>query len=65
MNKNSPKFINKFILLGELSALRQVKKDITEAKKGLECGMSFESFNDFQPGDVIQSIQTIETKQKL
>ncbi|KAI8880485.1 translation initiation factor IF-2 [Backusella circina FSU 941] len=50
---------------GELSALRQVKKDISEAKKGLECGMSFEGFNDFQPGDVIQSIQTIETKQKL
>ncbi|GAN02585.1 initiation factor 2 [Mucor ambiguus] len=50
---------------GELNALRQVKKDIQEAKKGLECGMSFEGFNDFQPGDIIQSVQTIETKQKL
>ncbi|KAI7858938.1 hypothetical protein BDC45DRAFT_457087 [Circinella umbellata] len=50
---------------GELDALRQVKKDITEAKKGLECGMSFEGFTDFKAGDVIQSIQTIETKQKL
>ncbi|KAI9485237.1 MAG: translation initiation factor IF-2 [Benjaminiella poitrasii] len=50
---------------GELSALRQVKKDISEAKKGLECGMSFEGFNDFQPGDIIQSIKTVETKQKL
>ncbi|KAI8379190.1 uncharacterized protein BYT42DRAFT_567894 [Radiomyces spectabilis] len=50
---------------GELSALRQVKKDLTEAKKGLECGISFEGYNDFQPGDTIQSIQTIETKQHL
>lgn len=50
---------------GELSELRQVKKDITEAKKGLECGMSFEGFTDFKAGDVIQSVQTIETKQKL
>ncbi|CAO3634405.1 unnamed protein product [Mucor fragilis] len=50
---------------GELNALRQVKKDIQEAKKGLECGMSFEGFNDFQPGDIVQSVQTIETKQKL
>ncbi|KAI8641717.1 translation initiation factor IF-2 [Parasitella parasitica] len=50
---------------GELDALRQVKKDIQEAKKGLECGMSFEGFNDFKPGDIIQSVQTIETKQKL
>ncbi|KAI9494750.1 hypothetical protein BDB00DRAFT_816915 [Zychaea mexicana] len=50
---------------GELDALRQVKKDIMEAKKGLECGMSFEGFTDFKDGDVVQSIQTIETKQKL
>ncbi|KAG2236876.1 translation initiation factor IF-2 [Thamnidium elegans] len=50
---------------GELSELRQVKKDITEAKKGLECGMSFEGFTDFKAGDIIQSVQTIETKQKL
>lgn len=55
----------KFPFIGELNALRQVKKDIQEAKKGLECGMSFEGFNDFQPGDIIQSVQTIETKQKL
>ncbi|CDH51527.1 translation initiation factor if-2 [Lichtheimia corymbifera JMRC:FSU:9682] len=50
---------------GELDALRQVKKDIMEAKKGLECGMSFEGFTGFKVGDVIQSIQTIETKQRL
>lgn len=36
-----------------------------EAKKGLECGISFDGFNEFKPGDIIQSIETIETKQKL
>lgn len=36
-----------------------------EAKKGLECGMSFEGFDGFQANDVIQSVETIETKQKL
>ncbi|ORX62468.1 translation initiation factor IF-2 [Hesseltinella vesiculosa] len=50
---------------GQLDTLRQVKKDINEAKKGLECGMAFEGFTDFQPGDIIQQIQTIETRQKL
>lgn len=50
---------------GELSELRQVKKDIVEAKKGLECGISFEGFTDFRAGDIIQSIQTVKTKQKL
>ncbi|KAI8581200.1 hypothetical protein K450DRAFT_233592 [Umbelopsis ramanniana AG] len=46
---------------GELDTLKQVKKDISEAKKGLECGMAFEGFTDFKEGDIIQSIQTIET----
>ncbi|KAL0079826.1 translation initiation factor IF-2 [Phycomyces blakesleeanus] len=50
---------------GELDQLRQVKKDIAEAKKGLECGMSFEGFKEFQAGDIIQCIQAIETKQRL
>lgn len=63
-NREKPHHI-KFPFLGDLNALRQVKKDIQEAKKGLECGMSFEGFNDFKPGDIIQSVQTIETKQKL
>jgi translation initiation factor IF-2 len=44
-----------------LDTLKQVKKDISEAKKGLECGMAFEGFTDFREGDIIQSIQTIET----
>jgi translation initiation factor IF-2 len=67
VNFNFSKFYLFFFsrALGELSELRQVKKDITEAKKGLECGMSFEGFNAFKAGDVIQSVQTIETKQKL
>lgn len=55
----------KILWEGPLEALRQVKKDITEAKKGLECGMSFEGFKKFKAGDVIQSIQNIETKQRL
>jgi translation initiation factor IF-2 len=46
---------------GDLDTLKQVKKDISEAKKGLECGMAFEGFTDFKEGDIIQSIQTIET----
>ncbi|KAI8970327.1 hypothetical protein BDF20DRAFT_890619 [Mycotypha africana] len=68
INKNNRVRIvrnKKTIWEGQLNALRQVKKDIAEAKKGLECGISFEGFNDFQPGDVIQSLTTVETKQKL
>ena len=52
-------------LLGQLDELRQVKKEISEAKKGLECGMSFEGYDDFKVGDVIQCIETVETRQQL
>ncbi|RUP45884.1 hypothetical protein BC936DRAFT_147621 [Jimgerdemannia flammicorona] len=52
---------HKQIWEGELETLRQVKKDIMEAKKGLECGMSFNDFYDFKEGDVIQSVVTVTT----
>ncbi|KAJ3111444.1 hypothetical protein HK098_000192, partial [Nowakowskiella sp. JEL0407] len=40
---------------GSLKTFRHVKKDITEAVKGAECGMAFEKFGGFQPGDKVQS----------
>ncbi|KAF9578907.1 hypothetical protein BGW38_005074, partial [Lunasporangiospora selenospora] len=50
---------------GRLSALKRVKEDIQEAKKGTECGMEFEGFEDFREGDVIQSIKKMEVLRKL
>ncbi|KAF9972253.1 hypothetical protein BGZ73_004657 [Actinomortierella ambigua] len=50
---------------GPLSALKRVKEDIQEAKKGTECGMEFAGFEDLKEGDVIQSIKKIEVLRKL
>ncbi|KAF8986021.1 hypothetical protein BGZ46_010438 [Entomortierella lignicola] len=50
---------------GHLSTLKRVKEDIQEAKKGTECGMEFEGFQDFKEGDVIQSIKKVEVLRKL
>ncbi|KAG0246025.1 hypothetical protein BGX31_004904 [Mortierella sp. GBA43] len=50
---------------GRLATLKRVKEDIQEAKKGTECGMEFEGFQDFKEGDVIQSIKKIEVLRKL
>ncbi len=36
-----------------------------EAKKGGECGMGFEDWNDFQVGDQIQAYETKEEKRHL
>ncbi|TDL27302.1 initiation factor 2 [Rickenella mellea] len=50
---------------GVLQTLRLFKKDVTEVKKGNECGMSFDSFEDLREGDLIQTYQTIEKPGKL
>ncbi|SLM36325.1 mitochondrial translation initiation [Lasallia pustulata] len=39
---------------GTLSSLRHVKKDVTEMRKGSECGIGFENWTDFQVGDQVQ-----------
>jgi translation initiation factor IF-2 len=44
---------------GTLDALRHIKKDILEARKGSDCGMSFEDFLDAQEADRIQSFEVI------
>ncbi|KAI8054463.1 hypothetical protein BDF22DRAFT_679210 [Syncephalis plumigaleata] len=50
---------------GQLETLKNVKKDIDEAGKGLECGMSFIGFQDFQPDDIVQSYVMVEKEQTL
>ncbi|KAJ3091365.1 hypothetical protein HK102_000823 [Quaeritorhiza haematococci] len=50
---------------GTLSSLRFVKKDITEALKGSECGMSFDGFQGMEPGDIVQSYVVTEQKRKI
>lgn len=45
--------------------MKNVKKDITESKKGSECGMSFEGWSAFEPGDQIQFYEEIVEKRSL
>ncbi|HTU99418.1 MAG TPA: translation initiation factor IF-2, partial [Luteitalea sp.] len=39
---------------GKLSSLRRFKDDVSEVKNGMECGMTFERFNDIKIGDTIE-----------
>jgi len=50
---------------GSLDSLKQIKKDIVEARKGLECGMSLTNFTDFREGDRIQTYEVIERPGQL
>ncbi|RPB15294.1 initiation factor 2 [Morchella conica CCBAS932] len=42
------------IFEGMLESLKNVKKDVTEMRKGTECGIGFEGWGEFQVGDVVQ-----------
>jgi len=48
------------IFEGHLDTFKHHKKDITEAGKGLECGISIGGFEGFEAGDLIQVFEKIE-----
>ena len=56
---------NEVIYTGMLDSLKNVKKDVTEMRKGSECGMAFEDWEDFQERDNIQCFEQVEEKRKL
>ena len=50
---------------GELSSLKHFKDDVREIKAGNECGLSFEKFQDFRVGDVIEAYEILKEKKSL
>ena len=50
---------------GELSSLKHFKDDVREIKAGNECGLSFEKFQDFKIGDVLESYEIVKEKKTL
>ncbi|KAI0844909.1 initiation factor 2 [Daldinia vernicosa] len=55
----------KTIYDGKLETLKHVKKDVAEVRKGTECGIGFEEFQDFQVGDLIQAYEEVRTERSL
>ncbi|EXJ95611.1 translation initiation factor IF-2 [Capronia coronata CBS 617.96] len=53
------------VYTGMLNSFKNIKKDVTEMRKGSECGMGFENWEDFQVGDQIQSFEEIKEKRTL
>ena len=65
--KDSVRLIRDGIVVysGKLSSLKRFKEDVNEVKKGFECGMSIENFNDIKVGDIIEGFKEIEIKRTL
>ena len=53
------------IYTGNLSSLKRFKDDVNEVKKGFECGISIENYNDLKVGDIIEGFDTVEIKRSL
>jgi translation initiation factor IF-2 len=45
--------------------LKNVKKDVTEMRKGTECGMAFENWEEFEVGDQVQCYEEWFEKRTL
>lgn len=50
---------------GQIASLKRIKEDVKEVKKGFECGILLEGFNDVQPDDLIQAYEIIYLTQEL
>ncbi|EER44324.1 mitochondrial initiation factor 2 [Histoplasma capsulatum var. duboisii H88] len=50
---------------GIITSLKNVKKDVTEMRKGTECGIAFENWNDFRVGDHVQCYEEKSEKRML
>jgi translation initiation factor IF-2 len=50
---------------GTLDTMRHLKKDVTELRKGTECGLSLLDFDSVQVGDMIQMYEEVQSPGSL
>ena len=53
------------VFTGEINALKRFKDDVKEVTTNFECGISLTNCNDIKEGDIIETFQEVEVKQKL
>jgi len=46
-----------------ISSLQREKNTVKEVKKGFECGITLESFNDIKEGDIIETYEMVEVNE--
>ncbi|MCQ2266317.1 MAG: translation initiation factor IF-2 [Bacteroidaceae bacterium] len=53
------------VFTGSIAALKRFKDDVKEVTTNFECGISLQGCNDIKEGDMIETFQEVEIKQKL
>ena len=46
---------NRVVYEGRIGALRRFKDDVAEVRTGFDCGIRLENYQDFKPGDVVET----------
>ena len=47
---------------GKIASIQRGKDKATEVKKGIECGLTLDSYNDLKENDIIEAYQIEEVK---
>ena len=55
---------DKVIYDGQIHAIQREKDVVREIKKGFECGITLDNFNDLIEGDIIEAYEMVEVKRK-
>lgn len=50
---------------GELGSLKRFKDDQKEVKRGFECGLNIDKYNDIKVGDIVEAFEEVEVARKL
>ncbi len=50
---------------GHLGSLKRFKDDQKEVKRGYECGLNIDKYNDIKVGDVVEAFEEVEVARKL
>ena len=63
-NDSSVRVIRDGVVLVEdkISSLQRGKDNVKEMKKGFECGITLENFNDIKEGDHLEAVEIVEVK---
>jgi translation initiation factor IF-2 len=55
----------KVIHNGPVETLRRFKDDASEVKAGFECGIKLGGYDEYQPGDIIEAVEMVQTRPSL
>jgi translation initiation factor IF-2 len=51
---------NDLVYTGKIASLRHLKDDVREVTNGMECGITFDNWEDFKEGDTVEAFEMIQ-----